>query len=209
MSVAGILVNRLRRIVDRYDEKHGLRKKVVFECHSLQRRHDYRRDDFRISLEEPQCPVYLDNRCCGSCDLTPTCQFAVSCNCVGYTKGALGGTDEGYYMRNNDYSKWGRIDENGKFDWDYYKMSQSKERMVPGKYVVVKELEHSLVEPEMANYLKEHDLSIAIIKGEVEENGFLQVEFEDKNGEEPLVMFIHFKDVRHGIAYENKERIIF
>lgn len=209
MSLSGVLVTRLRRIVDRYDEKHGLRKKEVFACTNIKRRDEYRREDFRINLDEAQCPVYLDNRCCGTCDLTPTCQFAVACNCYGYTKGALGGTDEGYYMRNSDYAKYGRIGDDGKFDWDFFKFNQSKEKFAPGKFVVVKDFEHSPIEEDLINVLKEEYSSIATIKEEIQENGMLIVEFEAKNNEEePLAMIIHINDVQYGMAYESKNRIL-
>jgi hypothetical protein len=208
MSVTGILVNRLRRIVDRYDDKNGLRKRTVFTCTNMERRNEYRREDFRISLEEAQCPVYLDNRCCGGCDLSSTCQFAVDCNCYGYTKGALGGTDEGYYMRNHDSAKYGRIGEDGKFDWDFYKLNQTKERLVPGKFIVVKGLKRSPINQEIVEYLKEHATIIGNIQRELQEDGLLAVEFELNGEEKTLEVMIHFEDIQYGLAYENKNRII-
>lgn len=208
MSVAGILVNRLRRIVDQYDEKHGLRKKEVFDCTNIKRRDEYRREDFRINLEEAQCPVYLDNRCCGTCDLAPTCQFAVACNCYGYTKGALGGTDEGYYMRNHDYAKYGRIGEDGNFDWEFYKFNQSKEKFIPGKFVVIKDIKHSNLDQEVVDYLKEQDLTVATIKGEVQGDGFMEVEFETNKEEEAVKVKVHHEDIQYGMVYESKSRIL-
>lgn len=203
MTLSGFLINRLRRIVDKYDEKNGLRKREVFACTNMERRNEYRREDFRIDLNEAQCPIYLDNRCCGSCDLTPTCDFAVACNCYGYTKGALGGTDEGYYMRNYDYAKYGRIGEDGKFDWDYFNMNKSKERFVPGKFVVVKEYKHSPLTDETIEHLKGLTVAIATIKDNLQEDGLLPVVFETNVEGEPIECKIHFKDIQYQSVYEN------
>jgi hypothetical protein len=203
--VKGGLINVLRRIVDKHDEKNGLKEKQVFMCTSMERRNEYRREGFRIDMEQPQCPVFKDNRCCGGCDLAPTCEYATACNCYGFTKGALGGTDEGYYMRVADYAKYGRIDENGKFDWDTFKLNQTKEQFVPGKFVVIKEVKHSSLEEDIVTYLKENEVMIAQIKEEVQDNGLVLVDFAVDNQGKSLEVLINFQDVNYRSVYETVE----
>lgn len=87
------IVGILRRIVDSYDNKHNLKRKPVMECWSPKRRAERRIRKYSIPLDMPQCPVYEDNRCCGCCDYTATCNYSTNCGCDGINYGLLGGKE--------------------------------------------------------------------------------------------------------------------
>ncbi|WP_242289188.1 MULTISPECIES: hypothetical protein [unclassified Bacillus cereus group] len=184
-----VLINMLRRIVDKHDEKHGLRKREVFECTSLGRRNERRREAFRIPLEENQCPVFQDNRCCGSCDLSPTCDFATLCQCFGYEMGALGGTAKGYYMRDNENAKFGRI-KDGEFDWDFFKMNKAKFSLKENPFVI-REVDG---EKKVCKYVNCNEEEKTIV---------LQVFSKDEIIEKEVI--VEVKEIGYPISYETFE----
>lgn len=110
------VINEIKKGIFKLEVKNNTMK--IYMCHS-NRRFEYRKKENKIPQDQPQCPVFKDDRCCGSCYLGNTCEYAVDCNCSGYCYGQLGGTDESYYMR-KEGNQQGRI-KDGKFDWDYYR----------------------------------------------------------------------------------------
>lgn len=124
-------VNVLRFVVEKHDKKyHG---KPVFMCTNIEVRNRARREDRRIPADKPQCPIYKDNRCCGGCILASTCPHIVNCGCYGMTYGAMGGTEERYYLTPaSKYYGYGSI-KNGKFDWDQYKHAMRRKDIAVGK----------------------------------------------------------------------------
>lgn len=115
------IITLMRKIVHRYDVKHSLDKNPIFLCTRPDTRNRYKRIEYRISEDKPQCPIFHDNRCCGCCNLAPECDHAIDCNCFGYTKSRLGGTDRWKIEHKaSQYYGVGRCNEAGEFDWDYY-----------------------------------------------------------------------------------------
>lgn len=133
MKISEYIVSKLRELVARYDDKHN--PKTLFMCTEPSHRNSERGSKYQIPVDEPQCPVFHDNRCCGCCDLTATCKYVVPCNhCYGWGVAAMGGYTR-YYM--NDATKtaeFGRMKEGNTFDWDYYHYNQLICRAGIGKY---------------------------------------------------------------------------
>ena len=129
----------LRKIVLDYDIKHGhLKEEPKLICKHFDTRNQWKADTYKIPADKPQCPIFNDNRCCGGCSMSATCDHCAYCNCFGYEYTARGGNDESVYMRKClDYYYDGRLDKNGKFDWDYYKTNQAKRRFKANKFVIV------------------------------------------------------------------------
>ena len=122
------IVSILKRLILSYDIKHGLGEPPIYICTHLDTRNRYKNDQYKIPHDQPQCPIFKDNRCCGSCSQSATCDHIVNCNCFGFAKALMGGTDERYYMtKASDYSLFGRVVD-GKFDWEYYNLSKSNAR---------------------------------------------------------------------------------
>jgi len=114
------VVKIMKRIVLSYDVKHGLIDPPIYICTHLDTRNRYKNDKHKIPLDLPQCPIFKDNRCCGSCKLSHTCDHIVNCNCFGFAYASMGGTDERAYLtKASEYIGKGRVVD-GKFDWDYY-----------------------------------------------------------------------------------------
>lgn len=132
------IMDLLRNIITKYDMKHPEYIEPVFICPNIDTRNRCKNEKYKISEDQPQCPIYEDNRCCGGCHFAATCEHCVDCNCFGFTYAQMGGTDKQYYMHKaSQYYDLGRIDKNGKFDWDYYKKNLRRKEIVPGKYICI------------------------------------------------------------------------
>lgn len=133
------LVSILRQIVWNYEWRHpNYRDKPAYICPNASTRNQNKRPEYRIPEDQPQCPVYLDNRCCGGCKFAAMCDYCVNCSCYGFTYAQMGGTDEGYYLHNaSKYAPFGRLDKHGKFDWEYYHDQKKKSEIVIGSYIVI------------------------------------------------------------------------
>ena len=133
MKISEYIVSKLREIVARYDDKHN--PKQLFMCVEPAYRNSCRNSKYNIPTNEPQCPVFQDNRCCGCCDLTTTCKYVVPCNsCSGWGVAAMGGYTR-YYMNDaNKTAEFGRMKDDNVFDWDYYHYNQLISRAKAGKY---------------------------------------------------------------------------
>ena len=133
MKISEYIISKLRVLVARYDDKHNPKK--LFMCTDPSNRNSWRGSKYEIPADEPQCPVFHDNRCCGCCDLTTTCKYVVPCNnCYGWGVAAMGSYTR-YYM--NDATKTaelGRMKDDNLFDWDYYHYNQLINRAKAGKY---------------------------------------------------------------------------
>lgn len=188
-----ILINLLRRIVDKYDEKKGLRKKTPFMCHSWDTRNRYKLPEWQTAKGEPLCPVYKDDRCCGCCELSGSCDHAVNCNCYGFAKAALGGTTESEYMRKSSpYYKFGRMKDDGSFDWDFYRLNKAKDEMVPGKYAGIQDFDKLGLPETVVNEMKEKNLKVGLIVEGVNEKGSCKLNLsEDNNGDDYIVVVLY------------------
>lgn len=130
------IMKRLKSVLDVYELKHPTPVAPVFLCTSFDCRNRNKNDAYQIPEDQPQCPVYHDNRCCGGCQLAPRCDYCVCCNCYGWAYGQMGGTAENYYLHKASAYALGRIGEDGKFDWDYYKESLKRSKIIPGDYLI-------------------------------------------------------------------------
>ena len=55
------------------------------------------------------------------------------------TYAQMGGTDKGYYLHKaSNYYELGRLKDDGKFDWDYYKVNARKHEIQKGKFVCIR-----------------------------------------------------------------------
>lgn len=132
------VIKLLKKIVLAYEIKHPEYEEPAFICLNPDVRNRSKNDKYKIPEDQPQCPVYKDNRCCGGCRFAPTCEHCVNCNCYGFTMGQMGGTDKQYYLHKaSKYYDLGRIDKNGKFDWDFYKKNLKRKEIAPGKFICV------------------------------------------------------------------------
>lgn len=118
MRIVDKFYNILRIAVAKYDDKHY--KKDMFMCDRFETRNRYKREEYKIPKDQPQCPIYKDNRCCGGCKLARTCDHCVDCNCFGYTYCTIGGGTEIEMTHKASIYHDGRLKEDGTFDWDYY-----------------------------------------------------------------------------------------
>lgn len=115
------IIKLLKEIIIKYELKHPEYEPPIYICKNIDTRNRYKNDKWKIPENEPQCPIFKDNRCCGGCKLAPKCQHCVDCGCFGFTYACMGGNDRSYYMHKaSKYYPYGRI-KNGKFDWEYYK----------------------------------------------------------------------------------------
>ena len=133
MKISEYFISKLRNLVARYDDKHH--PKNIFMCKEIGHRNSCRGSKYKISENEPQCPIFKNNRCCGCCDLTTTCKYVVPCsNCYGWAVAAMGSYQR-YYMNDaTDTAEFGRMKSDEIFDWDYYHRNQMISRAKVGKY---------------------------------------------------------------------------
>lgn len=110
----------LREMVARYDDKNNPNKDKIYICTNIYTRNRHKRDEYKIPENKPQCPIYEDNRCCGSCKLARTCDHCVDCQCFGYTYAITGGIKCEMNHKASKYYGISRLNEKGEFDWDYY-----------------------------------------------------------------------------------------
>lgn len=132
------IIKLLKKIVQIYEINNPEYEEPTFICDNIDTRNRWKNDKYKIPKDQPQCPIYNDNRCCGGCCFASTCEHCVNCNCYGFTKAQMGGTDKQYYMHKASiYYKLGRIDRDGNFDWDYYKKNLKRKEIVPGKFICI------------------------------------------------------------------------
>ena len=132
------VINFLETIIRKYKIKHPEYSNPIYICEDVKTRNRYKNDEYKIPEDQPQCPVYKDNRCCGGCELASECEHCVNCGCFGFTYAQMGGTDKQYYMHKaSQYYCLGRIGEDGKFDWNYYYANKKKKSIIPGKFICV------------------------------------------------------------------------
>ena len=132
------IISKLKKLILLYDAKHGLlNEPPVYICTRPDTRNRNKNNKYKIPEDQPQCPIFKDNRCCGSCSLSHTCEYIVDCGCFGFAYASMGGTAERVYMNKcTEYAPYGRVVD-GEFDWDYYKINQFKDKVKNGKYVIV------------------------------------------------------------------------
>lgn len=131
-------ISILRQIVWNYRRHPDYRDKPAYICTQADTRNRNKRPEYQIPEDEPQCPVYSDNRCCGGCKFASICDYCVDCGCYGFTYAQMGGTDAGYYLHNaSKYAPFGKLDSSGKFDWKYYYDQKKKASIVIGSYIVI------------------------------------------------------------------------
>lgn len=116
----------LRVMVARYDDKYYPDKDKLYICTSIDTRNRYKRDEYKIPEDQPQCPIFKDNRCCGCCSLGKTCDYCVDCNCQGFAIAITGGTKYIMNHKASDYYGRSRLNDEGEFDWDYYWEQRNK-----------------------------------------------------------------------------------
>ena len=133
------VISFLEKVIRKYKIKHPEYSEPIYICNNIETRNRYKNEKYRIPENQPQCPVFKDNRCCGGCELAQDCEYCVDCGCFGFTYAKMGGTDKQYYLHKaSQYYGLGRIDEDGNFDWDYYHFNAKKKCIIPGKYICVK-----------------------------------------------------------------------
>lgn len=91
------IIGLLKIIITKYDMKHPEYTEPVFICPNIDTRNRCKNEKYKIPEDQPQCPIYHDNRCCGGCHLAATCEHCVNCNCFGFTYAQMGGTDKQCY----------------------------------------------------------------------------------------------------------------
>lgn len=181
------IIEIMRDIVNKYDIKNYKLKTLdnPFMCTRFDTRNSHKNDKYKIPLDKPQCPIFNDNRCCGGCSLASKCDHSVACNCFGYTMGQLGGNDKGYHMHKaSEYYPFGRIDKNGKFDWNYYKINKLNYKIKTEKFVIIK--------------IKDA-LYVAEIKGKIKNDGKFKCFVCDLN----YYKNISINDLYENITYES------
>lgn len=196
-GITGKIIDSLRLVIDRYDIKQGVRK--LHYC-TFERRNERRRERFRIPSDQPQCPVYGDNRCCGGCPLVKTCDYATVCNCTGFEIGAMG-SQERYYMTQNDFEKDGRF-VNGEFDWDFYFANTRRGTIKKGLYVVFDYLSWLHITEDQVKYLKDNNINYAKALTDMDEDGYIDLELVNPQSEEQIQMRVHVKGLANR-AYES------
>lgn len=120
--------NLLRVMVAKYDHKNDPDKDKPFMCDRFDTRNRYKRKEYRIPEDKPQCPIYNDNRCCGGCKLARTCDHCVDCNCFGYTYSTIGGIENEMKHKSSQYYGCSRLKKDGTFDWDYFWEQYNKQK---------------------------------------------------------------------------------
>ncbi|WP_195334382.1 hypothetical protein [Enterocloster bolteae] len=131
------IIKLMKILISKYELKHPENESPVYICENINTRNRYKNERYKIPEDQPQCPVYKDNRCCGGCKLAPECEHCVDCGCYGFTKVHMGGTDKNYYLHkaSNNYGI-GRIGKDGKFDWNYYYFNKKRKELKVGKYIL-------------------------------------------------------------------------
>nr|WP_207717284.1 hypothetical protein [Clostridium acetobutylicum] len=156
--------------------------KQLYICNNFEARNRNKNNKYKIPYGKPQCPTFKDDRCCGGCSLIRQCDNVVDCNCSGFVKSAMGGTDKDYYMKKSSkYSELGRI-IGGKFDWDYFRLNTFKQDIKTKKFFVL--------EINNVNYIAES-------KSGVNNKGFFKCFIKDLNcykkiSYKDLPMHFHF-----------------
>ena len=79
------VIDLLKIVVNKYELKHPEYTKPVFICPNIRTRNAHKNDKYKIPEDQPQCPVYKDNRCCGGCSFAAMCDHCVECHCYGFT----------------------------------------------------------------------------------------------------------------------------
>jgi hypothetical protein len=183
------IVELMRSIVNKYDVKNNKSQtsENPFMCTHFDTRNRNKNDKYKIPFDKPQCPIFNDNRCCGGCNLASKCEHSVACNCFGYTKGQLGGDDKGYYMHKaSEYYPYGRLDNNGKFDWTYYKINKLNHKIKMEKFVIIK---------------IDDNIYVAEIKDRIKNNGNFKCYICDLN----CYKYFHINDLYENITYKSYE----
>lgn len=117
----------MKCVINKYELKHPQYEEPIHICNSYDTRNRYKNEKYKIPEDQPQCPVYQDNRCGGGCKLAVVCEHCVNCGCYGFTYGQMGGNDKNYYLHKaSEYYGLARIGKDGKFDWDYYYIQRKK-----------------------------------------------------------------------------------
>jgi hypothetical protein len=98
----------------------------VYMCDRFDCRNNHKNHKYKIPIDEPQCPIFNDNRCCGGCGLSTTCEHIVNCSCYGFGYALMGGTQKRYYLTKASRFHGGRIGKDGKFDWIHWDKIKSK-----------------------------------------------------------------------------------
>lgn len=131
------VIKFLKYIVNKYELKYPQYEEPIYICDNWDTRNRYKNEKYKIPKEQPQCPVYNDNRCCGGCKLAAECDYCVNCGCYGFTYGQMGGNAKNYYLHKaSEYYGLGRIGKDGKFDWDYYYIQKKKKDIQIGKFII-------------------------------------------------------------------------
>lgn len=196
-GVVGKIIDSLRVVIDGYDLKHGIRQ--IHYCTS-ERRNERRRERFRIPNDQPQCPIYKDNRCCGGCPLVKTCDYATVCNCTGFEIGAMG-SQERFYMTQEDFERDGRMVD-GEFDWDFYFANTRRKTIKKDLYVVLDYLNWLHITEEQVQFLKDNHIRHAKALTDVDEDGYINLELVNLQSEEKIQLRVHAKGLSC-IAYES------
>lgn len=95
------VIDLLKIVVNKYELKHPEYTKPVFICPNIRTRNAHKNDKYKIPEDQPQCPVYKDNRCCGGCSFAAMCDHCVECHCYGFTYAQMGRTesnDPGFFQ---------------------------------------------------------------------------------------------------------------
>ena len=135
------IIKLFRKLIYQYDKNNGLLEESenIYICENFDTRNRYKNDKYKIPFDKPQCPIFNDSRCCGSCRIAPKCEHAVNCGCYGYTYARLGGNDKGNYMHKaTEYYQYGRLNKEGKFDWTYYKTNKLINDSKYKKFTIIK-----------------------------------------------------------------------
>ena len=128
----------LKYLVVWYELKHPDHEDPVFICDNISCRNSHKNEKYQIPENQPQCPIFKDNRCCGGCRFAARCQHCVNCNCFGFTYAQMGGNDNNYYLhKSSKFYGLGRLDKEGKFDWEYYCEQKKRKDIAPNKFVIV------------------------------------------------------------------------
>lgn len=140
-----LFIKLMKKIILNYEMKHIEDCEPIFICSNIDTRNRAKNEKYKIPSDKPQCPIYEDNRCCGGCKLSSTCEHCVNCNCFGFAYGQMGGNDEGYYLhKSSEYYGLGRINKNGEFDWEYYYDSCKRRNIQPNKFIRIKDRKYKI-----------------------------------------------------------------
>lgn len=130
------IIKLLKKLILKYEIKHPEYERPIYICSEPKTRNQNKNTKYQIPLDQPQCPIYKDNRCCGGCKYTSICEYCVECHCFGHVYAAMGGNDKCYYLKKASKYSAGRLTNNGKFDWEYYKFIDKKNRLQKHTYFI-------------------------------------------------------------------------